>query len=419
MSDAEPLSLFAGFGVELEYMIVDAETLAVRPIADELLRDVAGEYTSEVDRGEISWSNELVSHVIELKTTDPAAGLVNLPQAFQQQVTCINELLAVHGARLLPSGMHPWMDPLSETKLWQHDYNIVYETFNRIFGCQGHGWANLQSVHLNLPFADDEEFGKLHAAIRLLLPMLPALAASSPIVAGKSTGFLDSRLDVYRSNSRKIPSISGRVIPEPVFSQEAYDRQIFQRMYKDIAPFDPEGVLQDEWLNARGAIARFQRNTIEIRVLDVQECPQADLAICAAIVGVLQAMIDEKWTSLAEQQAWPIEPLEAIFLRTIRDADRAIVDDDAYLRSFGLPGGERCTAGDLWRHLIGYLKSAGNADPAWHAPWSVLVEQGPLARRIMHVLKTEQNEIRREPLAGLYRRLADCLAAGTMFSAPA
>ena len=52
-------------------------------------------------------------------------------------------------------------------------------------------------------------------------------------------------------------------------------------MYDDIAPLDPDAVLQHEWLNARGAIARFDRNTIELRVLDVQECPRADLAICA------------------------------------------------------------------------------------------------------------------------------------------
>ena len=52
-------------------------------------------------------------------------------------------------------------------------------------------------------------------------------------------------------------------------------------------------VPRDEWLNARGAIARFGRGTIEIRVLDVQECPQADLAICAAVVEVLQALVAE------------------------------------------------------------------------------------------------------------------------------
>jgi len=47
------------------------------------------------------------------------------------------------------------MDPNREMVIWPHDYSVVYEAFNRIFDCRGHGWANLQAVHLNLPFADD------------------------------------------------------------------------------------------------------------------------------------------------------------------------------------------------------------------------------------------------------------------------
>ncbi len=64
-----------------------------------------------------------------------------------------------------------------------------------------------------------------------------------------------------------------------VFTEENYRRQIFQRMYDDIAPLDPDGVLQDEFLNSRGAIARFDRGSIEIRVINIQECPAADLAV--------------------------------------------------------------------------------------------------------------------------------------------
>ena len=39
MTKARPL--FSAFGIEIEYMIVDRETLAVRPIADKLLAAAA------------------------------------------------------------------------------------------------------------------------------------------------------------------------------------------------------------------------------------------------------------------------------------------------------------------------------------------------------------------------------------------
>src|SRR5262249_40857437 len=155
-----------------------------------------------------------------------------------------------HGARLMPGGMHPRMDPARETRLWPHDCNEIYQAFNKIFDCRGHGWSNLQSVHLNLPFADDEEFGRLHAAVRIVLPILPALAASSPIVEGRPTGAVDSRLEVYRGNSRRIPSITGHVVPEAVFSESGYRDEILAKLYADIAAHDPGGILQHEWLNA-------------------------------------------------------------------------------------------------------------------------------------------------------------------------
>jgi gamma-glutamyl:cysteine ligase YbdK (ATP-grasp superfamily) len=404
-ADLAPFHLFQAYGVELEYMIVDAATLDVRPVTDRLLYEVAGGYLSEIEMGELAWSNELALHVVELKTNGPAASLAPLAGLFQSHVGRVNKLLEPLNARLMPTAMHPWMDPHRELKLWPHEYNAVYEAYNRIFDCRGHGWANLQSVHLNLPFADDHEFGRLHAAIRLLMPILPALAASSPVFDRRLTGLADNRLEVYRNNSHRVVSVAADVIPEPVFTAADYDRHIFQPMYDEIAPLDAEGVLRHEWLNSRGAIARFDRNTIEIRVLDVQECPAADLAICAAIANVLRAMSDERWTGVSEQQSFAVQPLAAIFLNTIREAEQAVIDDPAYLAQFGMQAG-RATAGELWRHLIGQV----GGSPANDEGLQTILDRGPLARRIAHALA---NDVSR--LETVYRELCDCLAEGRMF----
>ena len=381
----------------------------MRAIADELLCTTAGNLSGEVDRGEICWSNELVAHVVELKVGQPASALEPLPALFQKNVYEMNSILSNSGARLMPAGMHPWMDPEHETRLWPHAYGDVYRAFDRIFGCHGHGWANLQSAHLNLPFADDGEFAGLHAAIRLVLPILPALAASSPVVEGRITGLMDNRLEVYRTNSRKIARVAGRVIPEPAFSQAEYDTLILEPLYAEIAPHDPAGVLRNEWLNARGAIARFSRNTIEIRVLDVQECPQADLAICAAIVAVLKALVAERWSSLALQQAAAVEPLASILLTSIRNAEEAVIDDREYLDLFGFAG-ESCTAGELWGHLIAALPELGDQSSPWRESLAIITDEGPLARRIVSALETNE-------LHEVYGELCRCLQQGEMFRA--
>ncbi len=403
------LPLFTGIGIELEYMIVSAETLDVLPIADRVLLDEAGAVTSELEMGSLAWSNELASHVLELKTNGPTATLEGVAEQFQRSVRDVNARLAEHGARLMPTAMHPWMDPHS-VRLWPHDYGPVYEAFNRIFDCRGHGWANVQSVHINLPFATDDEFARLHAAIRIVMPLLPALAASSPFADGHTTGWLDTRMEYYRTNTARVPSVTALVVPEAVVSEDAYQRDILAPMYRDLAPLDPAGHLHDEWVNARGAIARFDRGTIEIRVLDMQECPAADLAIAAAIVATLTDLASGRISDVSGQNAYPTEQLHQLLLHTIRAGDRAPVPDDEYPT---LIGAEGATAGDVWSSLIDrhvrhdprYATHVGSLD--------VIRDEGCLARRI---LDATGHRSERSRLLAVYRELADCLATGAMLS---
>jgi glutamate---cysteine ligase / carboxylate-amine ligase len=412
MTSPPPLHLFEGIGIELEYMIVDRETLATRPIADEVLREVTGSWQTEFEQEDICWSNELAMHVIELKTRGPVMELGRTISLFQRDISRINEILASFGARLMPTGAHPWMDPFRETKLWPHAHNIIYKSYDRIFNCQGHGWANLQSAHLNLPFASDEEFGRLHAAIRVLLPIIPALAASTPIIDLKIQGALDYRLEVYKANSRLIPSITGRVIPEPVFTMEEYQHLILAPMYRDIAPHDSENVLQHEWLNSRGAIARFSRSAIEIRILDVQECPLADLAVATLIFHALKALVAEKWCSYEEQRQWKVEPLVEIFDGTVKNAEEAVIASSAYPGLFAMANQEEMTAGKLWRHIFTELKGEALLEPILSQGIETLLEQGSLAGRIVRSLEPE---LSKKTVTKVYRELCCCLAENRIY----
>lgn len=418
-----PLHLFDGTGLELEYMIVDRDTLAVRPIADELLAAVCGSYAMEVELGPVAWSNELALHVIEMKTNGPSPTLAGLSAMFQGNVTRMNELLAPMGARLMPTAMHPFMDPHTEVRLWPHEDSSIYDAFDRIFDCRGHGWGNLQSTHINLPFTGDDELGRLHAAVRLVLPILPALAASSPIADGRRTGLLDTRVDVYRDNARRVPSVTGLVVPEPVFSRADYEGVLLQGIYDDLAPLDPDGILREEWVNARGCIARFDRGSIEIRLLDIQECPLADMAIAAAVIAVVRALVDERFASYARQREWCEGPLARLLLDATARADGAVVRDGAYLRDLGYPEQGPCTMRELWQHLVETTVAREPGYAEW-APWyEVMWREGCLARRILGALEGAaagaRDVLPPEALRAVYGRLCDSLAAGAVFRAGA
>jgi gamma-glutamyl:cysteine ligase YbdK (ATP-grasp superfamily) len=404
---SKTLSLFQAYGIEMEYMIVDQSSLNVAPICDQLIYSFTGHYVGEYEIDPIAWSNELALHVIELKTNKPHTTLKNLADLFQHEVVKINTRLKDFSSCLLPTAAHPWMNPHHESKLWPHDSSPVYEAYNRIFGCGGHGWLNLQSTHLNLPFANDEEFAKLHTAIRLLLPIIPALSASTPIIDGKSTGFLDTRLTYYGKNQAKIPKISGKIIPEAVFSAEEYQSKILHPMYQAIAPVDPEKVLQYEWLNSRGAIARFDRNAIEIRIIDVQECPLVDLAILAAVIGALKKICNEEWSSFTQQSLISEDDLSAIY-RDVIEHGFATKVDAAYLALFGIQK-KSLSVKELWAWILEQIHLDDSlADPRFPAIWENILSKGSLAQKILHQYQTQTPK----QLKHIYQALSECLQYG-------
>jgi glutamate---cysteine ligase / carboxylate-amine ligase len=398
---AAPLGLFEGYGIEIEYMIVEAESLDVAPRCDSLMRRAAGEVVAELDRGAIAWSNELVLHVVELKTNGPAPRLEGLAPRFQAEVAHIDELLAEDSLILMPTAMHPWMDPAREAKLWPHEYGEVYRAFDSIFGCRGHGWSNLQSLHVNLPFSNDDELRRLHGAIRLVLPLLPALAASSPFVEGESTGLCDSRLAFYRDNCARLPAVTGRVVPEVITGRDDYRRVILDPIAAALAPFPEAAVLDPEWVNARGSIARFVRDSLEIRVIDVQEHPGMDLAVAALACAVIERLTRE--VEVVDLERHPTEMLAELLEATTTEADRAEVNDVALLRCLGVSG-SRMEAGAVWAELAARTPIEGELGAAV----AELVALGPLARRIVRA--RERGDLRE-----IYGELCACLRQGHAF----
>lgn len=406
MSTPRKLRLLEGHGLEIETMLVDPVTLDVLPVADRVLAHEGGEWVGSVDDGDMGWSNELVLHVIEVKNERPVASLAGLEGAFDASYRRLHGAARAVGATLLPGAAHPWMDPAAETRLWPHEYAGIYAAYDRIFDCRRHGWANLQSTHLNLSFGDDREFVALHAAVRLVLPLIPALAAASPVLDGRVTGLLDSRVQVYGSNSAAVPAMAGRVIPEPTRGRDDYRETVLVPLWRDLAALDTDGLLQEEFANARGAIPRFERDAIEVRLIDAQECPRADVAICALVTAAVALLLEQRHLDLATQMAWPTDPLVALLAASAAQGPAARLDDARLARAFGAP--PRATAGEVWRAV---LDAAPALTPAHRATLGLILDQGTLAQRILARLPGQPT---RADLRATWRRLQACHERGLL-----
>lgn len=399
--------LFSVLGIEIEYMLVDQDTLQVAPKSDVLLETLAGTMTNEFVLGDIALSNELVMHVIELKNAGPKPPSSDIAKSFQETILTLQPILQRYHLQLLPSGAHPWMNPLAETRRWPHSNCDIYRQYDKIFNCQGHGWANLQSMHVNLPFANAEEFFHLHSLIRLILPLIPALSASTPILDGKKTEFLDARLDFYGRNQQRIPSISGSVIPEFIRTPKEYALEVLQPMYQDISPFDPDGLLQYEWLNSRAAIPKFDYNAIEIRIIDSQECVYADIAIARAICAILKSWYETSTYHL--DHPCDTAKLKSIYDQTIKHGLCVVVDDKNVLTQWQLPK-RTLNVLDAWSLLIERVST--DLDQQSQRILEQILTHGNLSERI---LKACRGDYSHSTLMQVYRKLSEHLLANQQF----
>ena len=402
--------LFDRFGLELEYMIVSKKTGKVLPRVDAVLgKNENGENLSDVEHGDVGLSNELVSHVLEFKCAEPAKSFEGWSERFHKEILAANQRLSALDAELLPTAAHPFMDPMTETKLWPYDCNEIYEAYNRIFDCRGHGWANLQSTHLNISFSGDAEFGTLHAAIRLLLPLIPAFAASSPYLDGRYTGYKDARIETYRHNQEKIPSITGKVIPEAVYTEADYNEKIFEVVKRDIAPYDTDHLLNHFFLNSRGAIARFDRGAVEIRLVDIQECPKADVALAEFEMAILKGLAKGTFAPLEKQKAFDTDRLVKILFATVKDAEEALIQDSEYLKIFGIEASEMC-AKDLLKSILEKVRSDISAESL--NVLQKLLDRGTLATVLVKKLGEKPSQ---EAFMQEYEKLARSLATNTLY----
>jgi len=397
--------------VSITYAIVDRDTLAVRPLADELLASLAQRGDGTRARVDVEREHQPAMHLVQLRTTRPVKKLGALRKKFDAEVGVLNAWLKPHNAMLLPTGAHPLMVPAHETVLWPHEHAARYTLQDRLFDRRTHGWSNSHGVALHITFSGDNEFSKLHAAIRVLLPILPALSASSPILEGRYTGFHAARMEAYLHAQERYPELMGSLIPEAVFTQEDYDRVVLGPIAQALAPVDPDGLLDPERSNTRGAVVHFDEGVVELRVLDAQECPAADLAIAEFVTVVLKALTSGRWVSTYVQRAWSEDDLLAIFLQVIRDAGHTVIANRDHLLMFGLLKQDQMLVGKLWQHLFVELYGDLSTETRQHI--GHILEHGCLATRILrHTGRTPSQE----KLRTVYAQLANCLEQGRLFA---
>ncbi len=281
-------------GPEHEYAVVDEEFHPL-PIVDKVIKHLSGRIKNTVAFERFAFGKELQCHVAEFKATEPFRSPHSFEETMYGAVQEISEMLqGEFNARLLGSGMHPTLN-LENAEIWPHRDRMIYEALDRIFGLRQHGWLNIQGYQLNLSYGNENDAVKLYNALANILPYLPAISAASPIYESRIGPFVDNRLHFYATNQKKVPSIVGDVIPEYIESFKDYRELTIDRYSRDLLKAGaPSCIIDKEWINSRGAIIRFDRNALEIRLMDEQECVKADVALSCFLRASLRGLLEEK-----------------------------------------------------------------------------------------------------------------------------
>ena len=148
-------------GPEHEFSVVNDEMRAL-PIVDKIIKDFHGRVVNFVKQPSFTFGKELQMHVLEIKPNNPFKTPAVFEEKMQEAALIVQSFLQRrYRAHLLGTGMHPLIR-LDQTRIWPHRDKQIYKEYSKIFNLRRHGWLNIQSFHLNLPYSDQESGILLH-----------------------------------------------------------------------------------------------------------------------------------------------------------------------------------------------------------------------------------------------------------------
>jgi glutamate---cysteine ligase / carboxylate-amine ligase len=303
--EGEPFSV----GLEEELLLVDADTLALSHVADEVLPGTG-------------LPRERIDHeafLAELEVRSEPCGSVG--EAIGQLAEG-RAAAAGAGATLIGAGLHPNAE-LFDVKLVQSErYRQVEHQMRGLIKrtpeCALH-------VHVGVP--DPEAAVAAMNGLRELLPLLHGLGANSPFWFGADSGMASSRAAVIRA-------YPGRGIPPVLGSWDDY-LDALDAVRAGGGPMDHTMV----WWDAR---PQPRLGTVELREVDVQ----TDLESAAAIAALARAIM-RRAVEAPRRETAPEQALHWSSFRAARDG----LDAEIYYR--GGPQPLRELAGSVLAELDG------------------------------------------------------------------
>ncbi|MCB2115724.1 MAG: carboxylate-amine ligase [Rhodobacteraceae bacterium] len=261
-------------GVEEEYLLVDADTLALAVAPPALMEACRAELAGQV-------SPEFLQCQIEIGTR-VCAGVAAARDDLKRLRSTVARQAARHGLVPIAVSCHPFAD-------WKEQHHTDKDRYNDLRRDLG-GVARrllICGMHVHVGIPDEDARIDLVNQLSYFLPHLLAMSASSPFWQGEDTGLASYRLTVFDNLPR-----TG--LPPRFASWAEYQRTV--------GALVKMGLIEDSskiWWDLRPS-ARFP--TIETRICDVS--PRLEMAL--SIAAMVQCLTRMLWRLRRANQRWRI-----------------------------------------------------------------------------------------------------------------
>ncbi len=391
-------SLFTELKIDVEYMTADRDTLDAIPAADRLLETASGKkdliyYPYGKDEG-ISWSTVSAGYAVKFKIENKNMTFRDAETVIYKEIKRAGLILEEINAVLLPTAVHPWLK--MNNNIIKHVGDNIAKDQKTVSGFDESNDSclrNFHLMHLYLPFKNDREFFRLHTAVRLILPLIPALSSSSPIIGNAESGKLDNRLEVYKNSC--LYSVEDPIIPEPYSGSEKNKIKL--------ALNNNDNVKICSSNNMCGISADFDKGIIDLGMFEIQESLHADISIARFITLILEFLVNCGCGAERQAEADTAE-LSDLMNSVLSRGMFAVVENKEYLEMLGIKKQDKMSLWGIWMHFSKTVKDyAGVKIPSVEN----ILKTGSLSERII-------KSIENSSIHDTYKKLYECLKENKM-----
>jgi glutamate---cysteine ligase / carboxylate-amine ligase len=276
-------------GVEEELLLVDPDTLMLKPVSERAIR------LHEPGRTEQDLQHELFLQQVE-SATEPCSDVESLVRALRAARRTASKAAQDAGATAVAVGT-----PV----LWDTEGDVTpddrYRRMIRTYGAIGRQ-SLVCGMHVHVDIASDEEAVGVIDHMRPWIPVLMAIAVNTPFHQGIDTGYASWRAHVWGS----WPSAG------PVEPFGGYD--CYRAVTDDMVTF---GAAMDEGMIYFDVRRSRSYPTVEVRVCDV--CTDVEVAaLVAVLIRALVMTTARDWSTGRPLANWRVELLRAARWRASR-----------------------------------------------------------------------------------------------------